>query len=269
VNNVNKKVSQRKTFIVMKALILAAGFGTRLKPFTDHWPKALAFVGNVTLLEHNLTTLAAQGVEEFIVNVHHKADMLEAFLQRHKNFGLRITISDEREQLLDTGGGLKRTAWFFDDGKPFLIYNVDVVTSLNVQRIYAQHLHSNALATLAVSYRSASRYFLFDAGHRLHGWRNVKTGEERRPLASTERLTPLAFGGIHVVNPEIFSHLNNFGDKFSITDAYLTLAPSHCIAGYDMQGEKWIDAGTPERLKEAAKIVQADTEKQNHDDDKK
>lgn len=245
----------------MKALILAAGLGTRLKPFTDHSPKALAPVGDVPLLEYNLTRLAAQGVEEFIVNVHHKADMVEDFLHQHNNFGLNITISDERDQLLDTGGGLKRTAWFFDDGKPFLIYNVDVITSLNAQRIYAQHLQSNALATLAVSYRSASRYFLFDANHRLHGWRNVKTGEERRPLASAERLIPLAFGGIHVVNPEIFSLLNDFGDKFSITDAYLTLAPSRCITGYDMNGEKWTDAGTPERLKEAAKIVQADTEK--------
>ena len=239
----------------MKALILAAGLGTRLKPFTDHSPKALANVGNRTLLEYNLKNLAAQGVEEFIVNVHHKADMVEDFLQRHRCFGLKIAISDERRQLLDTGGGLKHTAWFFDDGKPFLIYNVDVVTTLNVQRIYAHHLKNKALATLAVSYRSASRYFLFDANHRLHGWRNVKTGEERRPLAANESLIPLAFGGIHVVNPEIFALLNNFGETFPITDAYLALAPLHCIAGYDMQGEKWADAGTPERLKEAAKLI--------------
>ncbi|MDR2813085.1 MAG: nucleotidyltransferase family protein [Prevotellaceae bacterium] len=240
----------------MKALILAAGLGTRLKPFTDNFPKALARVGDIPLLEYNLKYLAAQGVTEFIVNVHHKADMVEEFLQRHKNFGLEIAISDERRQLLDTGGGLKHAAWFFNDGKPFLIYNVDIITSLNVQRIYEQHLQSHALATLAVSYRSSSRYFLFDASRRLHGWRNVKTGEERRPLSSSEKLTALAFGGIHVVNPEIFSHLNGFGDKFSITDAYMALAPSHCIMGYDMQGEKWADAGTPGRLVEATKLTQ-------------
>ncbi|MDR0711002.1 MAG: nucleotidyltransferase family protein [Prevotellaceae bacterium] len=239
----------------MKALILAAGLGTRLKPITDSLPKALATVGGVPLLEYNLKNLAAQGVTEFIVNVHHKADMIEDFLQSHKNFGLNITISDEREQLLDTGGGLKHAAWFFDDGKPFLIYNVDIITSLDVQRIYAHHLHSDALATLAVSYRSSSRYFLFDASHRLHGWRNVKTGEERRPLASAEKLIPLAFDGIHVVSPEILPLLHDLTDKFSITDAYLTFAPSHIIMGYGMQGEEWLDAGTPGRLKEANNLT--------------
>ncbi|MDR3188409.1 MAG: nucleotidyltransferase family protein [Prevotellaceae bacterium] len=239
----------------MKALILAAGLGTRLQPLTDDLPKALAPLGDVTLLEHNLKTLAAQGVTDFIVNVHHKADMVEDFLRRHNNFGLNIAISDERAQLLDTGGGLKHAAWFFDDGKPFLIYNVDIITSLSVQRIYEQHLQNGALATLAVGYRSSSRYFLFDSGHRLHGWRNVKTGEERRPLASSEKLNTLAFGGIHVVNTEIFALLNGFGDKFSIIDAYLSLASTHCIMGYDMQGEKWADAGTPERLREAAALL--------------
>ncbi|MDR1416489.1 MAG: nucleotidyltransferase family protein [Prevotellaceae bacterium] len=239
----------------MKALILAAGLGTRLRPATDNLPKALATVGGMPLLEYNLKRLAAQGITEFIVNVHHKADMVEDFLQRRKNFGLNVTISDERKQLLDTGGGLKHAAWFFDDGKPFLIYNVDVITSLDMQQIYAQHVHSNVLATLVVSHRSSSRYFLFDASHRLHGWRNMKTGEERRPSASAENMISLAFGGIHVVNPEIFSHLHNFGDKFSIVDVYLALAPKYPIMGYDIQGEQWLDVGTPETLKAANALM--------------
>lgn len=241
----------------MRALILAAGLGTRLKPITDSLPKALVTVGGVPLLEYNLKRLAAQGITKFIVNVHDKADMIEDFLRSRKNFGLDVTISDERKQLLDTGGGLKHAAWFFDDGKPFLIYNVDIITSLNVQQVYEHHLRTNVLATLGVSHRSTSRYFLFDASHRLHGWRNVETGEERRPLPSSETLTPLAFGGIHVVSPEIFSHLHTFDDKFSIVDAYLSLASSHYIMGYDMQGEQWLDVGTPEMLQKANSIISA------------
>ncbi|MDR1343108.1 MAG: NTP transferase domain-containing protein [Prevotellaceae bacterium] len=241
----------------MKALILAAGLGTRLKPITDSLPKALATVGSTTLLEYNLKRLSAQGVTEFIVNVHYKADMVEDFLRQHKNFGLSVAISDERKLLLDTGGGLKHAAWFFDDGKPFLIYNVDVITSLDVRKVYAQHVQIGALATLAVSCRSATRYFLFGAGRRLYGWRNAKTGEERRPVASTENLIPLAFGGVHVVSPEIFPHLDAFGDKFSIVDAYLALAPKYPIVGYDMQEEQWLDAGTPEMLKAASALVAA------------
>ncbi|MDR0414138.1 MAG: nucleotidyltransferase family protein [Prevotellaceae bacterium] len=240
----------------MKAIILAAGLGTRLKPATDSVPKALITVGGTPLLEYNLKYLAAQGVTQFIVNVHHKADMVEDFLQRNGSFGLDVTISDEREQLLDTGGGLKHAAWFFDDGKPFLVYNVDIITSLNVQQLYAHHVQSDSvLATLAVSHRSSSRYFLFDAGHRLYGWRNVKTGEERRALTTTKELILMAFNGIHVVNPEIFSHLHAFGDKFSIVDAYLSLAAERYIAGYDMQGEQWLDAGTPEMLKKANELM--------------
>jgi NDP-sugar pyrophosphorylase family protein len=239
----------------MRALILAAGLGTRLKPITDSRPKALVTVGGVPLLEYNLKHLAAQGVTKFIVNVHDKADMVEDFLRSRKSFGLDVTISDEREQLLDTGGGLKHAAWFFDDGEPFLIYNVDIITSLNVQQVYAQHQKTNVLVTLAVSHRSTSRYFLFDASHRLHGWRNVSTGEERRPLPSSEMLIPLAFSGIHVVSPEIFSHMHTFYDKFSIVDVYLSLASSHYIMGYYMQGEQWLDVGTPEMLKEANSII--------------
>jgi len=235
----------------MKALILAAGLGTRLKPLTDEVPKALVSVGGAPMLERSLKFLAGQGVTEFIVNVHHFADKVEDFLARNSSFGLKVAISDERSMLLETGGGLRHASWFFDDGKPFLLYNVDILTSLNVQEMYQQHAQSAALATLAVSNRRSSRCFLFNAKNRLCGWRNVKTGEEKLPLQTDETLTPLAFGGVHVISPEIFKHLDSFGEKFSIVDVYLSLAASHLIMGYDMRNAQWLDVGKTEALEKA------------------
>ncbi|MDR3297513.1 MAG: nucleotidyltransferase family protein [Prevotellaceae bacterium] len=240
----------------MKALILAAGLGTRLRPITDSLPKALAPVDGVPLLERNLRQLASQGVSEFIVNVHYKAEQVLEFLQRNNNFGLRITISDERERLLNTGGALKKAAWFFDDGQPFLIYNVDIITSLDVRKLRTYHTENGALATVAVSHRSASRFFLLDAQHRVHGWRNVKTGEEKRPWPTTEPLVDMGFGGIHVASPELLPHLQNFGEVFSIIELYLSLAAKHPIVGYDMLGEEWVDVGKPETLAKAELILQ-------------
>ncbi len=239
----------------MKALLLAAGLGTRLKPLTDEMPKALVPVNGVTLLERNLKYLAAQGVTDFIVNVHHFAGRVEEFLKSNGNFGLNVAISDERNLLLETGGGLRHASWFFDDGKPFVVYNVDIITTLDVQKMYARHLQGKVLATLAVSHRSSSRYFLFDAQKRLCGWRNVKTGEEKRPVQTQDALTPFAFGGIHVINPEIFPLINGFGEKFSIVDAYLALAASQRIQGYDMQDAQWVDVGKLSSLDEANKML--------------
>jgi NDP-sugar pyrophosphorylase family protein len=238
----------------MKAFILAAGLGTRLKPLTDEIPKALIPVNGVPLLEHNIRRLASQGVTEFVVNVHHFADKVEDFLQRNSNFGCKITISDERNLLLETGGGLRHAAKFLNGSEPFLMYNVDILTSLDVRKIYERNLQSGALATLAVSHRSSSRYFLFDAEHRLCGWRNVKTDEEKRPVQTSATLTPLAFGGVHVIRPEIFEHLSGFGKKFSIVEAYLALAAKRRIEAYDMQGESWIDVGRLDTLEAANRL---------------
>ena len=238
----------------MKAFILAAGLGTRLKPLTDEIPKALIPVNGVPLLERNIKYLAAQGVTEFVVNVHHLADKVEDFLRRNNSFGCNIAVSDERSLLLETGGGLRHAAKFLNDSKPFVMYNVDVLTSLDVRRMYAQHAQSGVLATLAVSRRSSSRYFLFDKSKRLCGWRNVKTGEEKLPVRTEQPLILLAFGGVHVISPEIFKHLDSFGEKFSIVDVYLALAAEHRIESYDIQGERWIDVGKLDTLEEANKM---------------
>jgi NDP-sugar pyrophosphorylase family protein len=236
----------------MKALILAAGLGARLRPLTREIPKALAPVAGVPLLERNLKQLAAQGVTEFIVNVHYKADMVEDFLRANSSFGLSVAISDERGLLRDTGGALRHAAWFFDDGQPLLLYNVDVLTSLDVRSLLAHHRQRAALATLAVSRRPSSRYFLFDSRLRLHGWRSERTGEERLPSPPPAApLTSLAFGGVHVISPAIFPLLRGFGEAFSIIDAYLRLAPRCLIAGFDMRDTSWIDVGSPTALQAA------------------
>jgi NDP-sugar pyrophosphorylase family protein len=238
----------------MKAFILAAGLGTRLKPLTDEIPKALIPVNGVPLLEHSIKYLATQGITEFVVNVHYFADKVEDFLRNNNNFGCNIAISDERNLLLETGGGLRRAAKFLNGSEPFVMYNVDVLTSLDVRKMYAQHTKSGALATLAVSRRSSSRYFLFDKAKRLCGWRNVKTGEEKRPVQAEESLIPLAFGGVHVISPKIFKHVDSFGEKFSIVDVYLALAAEYRIEGYDIQSERWIDVGKLDTLEEANKM---------------
>jgi len=241
----------------MKAFILAAGLGTRLEPLTNEIPKALILVNGVPLLERNVRYLAAQGVTEFVVNVHHLADKVEEFLRSNNNFGCKIAISDERNLLLETGGGLRHAAKFLNGSEPFVMYNVDVLTSLDVRKMYEQHAQSGALATLAVSHRSSSRYFLFNAEHRLCGWCNVKTGEEKRPVQAEETLIPLAFGGVHVISPKIFKHLDNFDEKFSIVDVYLALAAEHLIESYSIQNERWIDVGTLDTLEEANKMWSA------------
>ncbi|MDR2937364.1 MAG: nucleotidyltransferase family protein [Prevotellaceae bacterium] len=238
----------------MKCFLLAAGLGTRLKPLTDKIPKALIPVNGVPLLERNIKYLAAQGVTEFVVNVHHFADKVEDFLQKNGNFGYKISISNERNLLLETGGGLRHAAPFLNGSAPFVMYNVDILTTLSIRKMYEQHVHSGALATLAVSNRSSSRYFLFDKNNRLCGWRNVKTGEEKRVDCHAESLTPLAFGGIHIVSPKIFSNLNGFGEKFSIVDAYLALAAEHRVECYDTQGAQWIDVGKLDSLEAASKM---------------
>ncbi len=163
----------------MKALIFAAGLGTRLRPLTNDHPKALVEVHGITLLEVAIRRLVAAGCEELIVNVHHYAEQVIDFIEKNGQFGIRIAISDERERLLDTGGGLKKAAWFFDDGQPFLACNADVLTDMDLAHFYQKHLETGVLATLAVRRRTTSRYFLFDEKMRLAGWQNAKTGEDK------------------------------------------------------------------------------------------
>ncbi|MGL4908772.1 MAG: nucleotidyltransferase family protein [Bacteroidales bacterium] len=236
----------------MKAFILSAGLGTRLHPLTLTMPKALVPINGVPLLEYNIRRLMAQGITEFVVNVHHFAEQIEDFLHKHNNFGCNIAISDERNVLLDTGGGLLHAAHLLVGDEPFLIQNVDVITSFSVQQLLAEQAKSGDLARLAVSARKSSRYFLFDDQMRLCGWRNTQTGEEKLSTLCQKELTPLAFGGIHIVSPKIFDLLLPFGSKFSIVDAYLSLAAQHQIAACNMGDVVWYDVGSPAKLQAAA-----------------
>ncbi|MCF8245648.1 MAG: nucleotidyltransferase family protein [Saprospiraceae bacterium] len=252
----------------MKALLFAAGLGTRLRPLTNDRPKALVEVNGVTLLEVAIRRLVAAGCRELIVNVHHFAEQVIDFIEKKGQFGIRIVLSDEREQLLDTGGGLKKAAWFFDDGQPFLVCNADVLTDMNLARFYQKHLESGALATLAVRQRITSRYLLFDEKMRLSGWKNAKTGENKlavRQLAvgSQTPIYPIpqtsylqyAFSGIHAISPGLFNWLPEGEGAFSIIDVYLNAASSGQVIGYDHSADAWLDVGKPESLGPAAEFL--------------
>ena len=231
-----------KQTIPTKAMILAAGLGTRLRPITNTMPKALVKISGHTLLEGAIRHLADYGVKEIVINVHHFADQVIQYLNQNRNFGLNIIISDERDQLLDTGGGLTKVSWFFTGGKPFFVRNVDIVSDLDLHNMMEQHLKSHALATLAVRNRETSRYFLFDPDHRLCGWTNLKTGENILSIESKMNLEMLAFSGIQVLSPEIFTLITEEG-KFSLTSLYLRLAKDHFIKGFQDRGSIWRDVG--------------------------
>ena len=234
----------------MKAMLLAAGLGTRLKPFTDKHPKALARVNNKTLLQRNIEYLASFGIKEIIVNVHHFADQIKDEVKNNNGFGSNVTISDEENEVLETGGGLKKASWFFDDD--FVLMNVDVLTNLDLSKMIQQHKTQKPLATLAVSDRKTSRYFLFDELNNLRGWKNEKTGEQKMSR-DTKIFTQKAFSGIHIISPAIFSLIKQEG-KFSMVDVYLQLAKTHDITAFDHSNSKFIDVGKPESILKAAEM---------------
>jgi len=234
-------------------MIFAAGLGTRLRPLTNNKPKALVEINGKTLLEITIQKLILSGFDEIIVNVHHFAGQVIDFLKQYKTTA-RIEISDEWDLLLDTGGGLKKTAWFFNDNKPFLLHNVDIISDIDLTILYKAHLKNNdALATLAVNHRKSTREFLIDENNILTGWRNVHTGEKKISRSSTEKPQPVSFCGIHIINPAIFSLITEEG-AFSITDLYLRLAVQHNILAYDTGNDKWIDVGTQKKLEQAGKM---------------
>ncbi len=231
-------------------MILAAGLGTRLKPFTDEHPKALAIVNGQTILQRNIQYLASFGIKEVIINVHHFADQVIDFIKKNNGFGSDITFSDETNEVLETGGGIKKAAWFFQkEESPFVVMNVDVLTDLNLNKMIFQHEKDSPLATLAVTSRETSRYFLFDEKNQLCGWENVKTGEKKISRKS-EIYLQKAFSGIHVISPKIFPLIKMEG-KFSMVDVYLELAKSHVIAAFDHSDSKFIDVGKPESILKA------------------
>lgn len=236
----------------MRAMILAAGLGTRLRPLTNDRPKALVEINGRTLLEITLVRLRGFGIREVIVNVHHFADMLVEYLKAKDNFGMRIEISRE-EVLLDTGGGLKKAARFFLESSAdehFLLHNVDVISNIDFERMVQRHVESNALATLAVQERASSRQLLFDDDNRLCGRRSE--GAEAEMIRDTARSYPLAFCGIHVISSRIFSLLTEEG-VFPIVPAYLRLAAEgEHILGFPADEFSWRDVGTAESVREAS-----------------
>jgi NDP-sugar pyrophosphorylase family protein len=236
----------------MKAMVLAAGLGTRLRPLTDDRPKALVEVGGRTMLELALARLKRFGVREAIVNTHHYAEMIDGYLLANGNFGMRVEVSRE-DTLLETGGGLKKAAWFFLESadEPFLVHNVDVLSTMDLGAMVRAHRQSGALATLAVQERGTSRYLLFNAEGRLSGRIKGKDGEPEW-AGSGEKSTALAFCGIHVISPRIFAEMNQEG-AFSIVDAYLELArKGERVMEYRADGAHWRDLGRPESVAKAA-----------------
>jgi NDP-sugar pyrophosphorylase family protein len=238
----------------MKAMILAAGLGTRLRPLTDSRPKALVEVAGRTLLEITLTRLKACGISEVIVNVHHFADMVVDYLKAHKNLGMHIEISRE-EGLLDTGGGLKKVAWFFMEKsgsreQPFILHNVDVLSTIDLQRMVQAHGTGENLATLAVQARESSRQLLFDEHLSLCGRKKGEEVEIVRKIALEPRR--FAFTGIHVISPRLLKMLQEDG-VFSIIDAYLRLAGrGEKIAAFPADEYYWRDVGRLDDLRQAA-----------------
>lgn len=239
----------------MKAMIFAAGLGTRLKPYTETMPKALVPVAGIPMLEILIKHLMGSGINQIIVNVHHFGGQVIGFLNKNNNFGADISISNEEDLLLDTGGGLKKAAWFFNDEQPFLLQNVDVISDLNYAEMLQRHVQSGSLATLAVCRRETSRYFLFDDKLQLCGWENTKTREVKMVRPQADKLEKLAFSGIHIINPEIFKMMHREG-KFSIVDTYLELAASHKITGFEHNPDNWVDMGKPEELQKAEIILE-------------
>jgi len=235
----------------MKAMILAAGLGTRLGVLTRDVPKALVPLNGTPLMEILILRLKRFGFNEVTINVHHYGQQIIDFLKNRNDLGVKISISDERDRLLDTGGAIKKAMSLLGDDEPVLIHNVDVITSLDPGALMNHHVHSNALATLCVQQRSSSRYLFFNNEDRLCGWKNEET-EETKGMTS---LIKKAFSGIHVIGPHFFEKASRQAcfpekeDVFSIIDVYLCLAASEKVLGYDHTGDTCIDIGKSRQLK--------------------
>jgi NDP-sugar pyrophosphorylase family protein len=236
---------------ITRAMILAAGLGTRFKPWTDLHPKALAVVNGKSLLQRNIEYLQSYGIRDIVVNVHHFAEQIVEALAINEGWGSRYIISDETAAVLETGGGLKKARPFLEDA-PFVLMNVDILTDMDMAAMIRDHFLHGPLATLAVTNRTTSRYFLFDTKDELCGWRNVKTGQERMATPAAVS-TQKAFSGIHVIDPSIFPIMTMEG-KFSMVDVYLDLAAGHSIRGHDHSHSRLVDVGKPESAEQAERL---------------
>lgn len=239
----------------MKALLFAAGMGTRLKSYTQDKPKALVTLAGKPLIQHAIEYLKSFGITDITINVFHFAEQVIEFIDEHNSFGITIHISNERDQLLDTGGGLKKAGTFLKGDEPIVIYNVDVISNLDLNAVLKYHQEQKALATLVVRSRETSRYLMFDRNLQLAGWKNFSNGDTIISRAKEfQEAEPFAFSGIHIVQPEILDLITEEG-KFPIMDLYLRLAKEHLIKAYIDQSDLWMDLGKPEQLLAAEELL--------------
>ena len=231
-------------------MIFAAGLGKRLEKITENIPKALVDINGKTALHLAVEKCTDYGFNDIIINVHHFADMVEDEASRLNKMGFRISVSDEREMLLETGGGLYKARGFFDKN-PFLIYNVDIISDLDLSSLYSFHIKNNGLATLAVRNRPGNRFYLVNESGLIRGWTNKLTGEKILVGAVSEKLTEIAFSSMHIVEPEIFDFMNE--GIYTMTAQYLKLAGEHNIYTFKHDEGFWADIGTPENLEQVRK----------------
>lgn len=235
----------------MKALVFAAGLGTRLRPLTDNMPKALVKVAGVPMLERVIKKIQAAGINEFVVNTYHFHEQIEDFLKENSGFGADVAVSYESEGPLETGGGIRKAGELLSGG-PFLVHNADILSDVDL-KWFLSEVRPGSLATLLVREAVSDRYLLFDEEMRLVGWTNVRTGEVKSPYPDFDpsAYRRMAFCGIHVISDEIFPLMASWPEKFSITDFYLSVCASFRITGVEAKGIRLIDIGSPEKLSEA------------------
>lgn len=242
----------------MKALIFAAGLGTRLYPYTSNRPKALVPISGTPMLQHIILKLKKFGINEFYINVHHFSDQIIHFLQANNNFNCKINISNEKDELLDTGGGLKKVLDMLSENENILVHNVDIWTNYDLSLLIKQHIKSEALATMLVQKRNTSRYLLFHPQEKqLKGWMNNKTNEKIPNNIITDDYKAFAFNGIHIVNSKART---NFPDNraFPLIPVYLNLAKKYKIVAHEIQNSYWLDLGKPEQIIKAEKLLLGD-----------
>lgn len=243
----------------MKAMIFAAGLGTRLAPLTDKCPKALIEVGGRPMLRRAIERLRDAGIDEIVVNVHHHAEMIKDYLSVN-NFGVKVLVSDESDCLLDTGGGVVKAASLLGDADDVMLYNADIFTDFSIGEMVEAHRHSGADVTLLTDDRKTSRYLLFDKDGLMRGWKNVSTGEIKTPFSAaiTGHCALKAFGGIHIIKPHVITMMKEWGEspKFSITSFYIASCDRLAIKSFRPSAPYvWIDIGRPETLRQARELA--------------
>lgn len=237
-------------------MVFAAGLGTRLRPLTNDKPKALVEVAGKPMLRRVMENLVGYGFDDIVINVHHFGEQIIDYVKANNNFGVTVHISDERGELLDTGGGILKAREWLDGDEPFMVHNADILTDLDLGAMYDYHLHHSADATLLTAERETARYLLFDGGNRLHGWINKKTGEllPEGFVYTPGEYKEMAFGGIHVISPKIFTELADYTTehKFSIVPFYVAMCRRLKIMSYAPTGYRWFDVGKIETIYQAS-----------------